>query len=378
MKIAFDLRRINNPGIGRYMKCLTEAILAQAPQNDYLLILPPGAESSVNETPGRVEKLISPLKYYSLREQVELPRILRRHNVDLLHAPHFNMPWLRTCPVVVTLHDVIYLACPQDLPSRMGRMYYRAMMASAVKRSDRIITDSDFSRKDIVRYLGAKPEKIEVVRPGIDPIFRQVTDDETLGAMRARWGIQGDYLIYAGIYKPRKNHVGLLRAFKHFLGRGVDVKLVIAGPMNEGETELRELAAELGIAERVVFTGFVSDADLLALYSGARVYACPSLYEGFGFTVQEAMACGAPVVCSPETSLPEVAGDAAIYADPRNPAEFGDALYRVFSDNQLAQALKEKGKKNVQRFSWSIAAGQVLSVYEQVLNGAVAVKESAA
>jgi len=279
---------------------------------------------------------------------------------------------------VVTLHDVIYLACPQDLPSQIGRMYYRVMMASAVKRSDRIITDSDFSKKDIVRYLGAKPEKIEVVRPGIDPIFRQVTDGEKLGAIRARWGIQGDYLIYAGIYKPRKNHVGLLRAFKHFLGRGVDVKLVIAGPMNEGETGLRELAAEMDIAERVVFTGFVSDADLPAIYSGARVYACPSLYEGFGFTVLEAMACGVPVVCSPETSLPEVAGDAAIYADPRNPAEFGDALYRVFSDKQIAQALREKGKKNVQRFSWSKAAGQVLSVYERVRSGAVVVKESAA
>lgn len=120
MKIAFDLRRIGNPGIGRYMKCLTEAVLTAAPENDYLLILPSGAEDAVAPSFVHAERITTSLKYYSWREQMELPRILRRHKVDLLHSPHFNLPLLRTCPTVVTLHDVIYLACPHDMPSRLG------------------------------------------------------------------------------------------------------------------------------------------------------------------------------------------------------------------------------------------------------------------
>ncbi len=378
MKIAFDLRRINNPGIGRYMKCLTEAILAQAPHNDYLLVLPPGGKERFPGTSDRVQKLVTSLKYYSLREQIEMPAILRRHKVDLLHAPHFNMPWRRTCPVVVTLHDAIYMACPQDLPSRLGRLYYKAMMNAAARRSDRIITDSEFSKTDLVRLLSADQGKIEVVYPGADPVFQKVGDEARRRAVQAKYRIQRDYLLYTGIYKPRKNHAGLLRAFKFFLSQGGRAQLVIAGPMGEGEAILQSLTAELGIAEHVVFTGFVSDEDLPVLYSGASVYACPSLYEGFGFTVLEAMACGVPVVCSPETSLPEVAGDGAVYADPRVPEEFGSALLRVFWDKTLAAALKEKGDQNVRRFSWHKAARQVLAIYAQVLGTAAIQKEPAA
>src|SRR5262245_3588093 len=335
MKIAFDLRRINNPGIGRYMKCLTEAVLSQAPEHDYLLILPPGTGDAVSAGNGQVEKIFPEIKYYSVREQVELPRILRRHKVDLLHSPHFNLPLLRPCPTVVTIHDVIYLACKQDMPSRLGRLYYHWMMAASVRLAEVILTDSEFSKKDIVRYLGADPQKIEVVYPGIDPGFQRVMDATSREAVLSRYKIDQEFILYTGIYKLRKNHAGLLRAFRQFLMCGERAKLVIAGPLGEGEPLLRRLTEELGIGESVVFAGFVPDADLPALYSAARLYACPSLYEGFGFTVLEAMACEVPVVCSPETSLPEVAGDAAIYADPRGPAEFAAALQSVFSDTAL-------------------------------------------
>ncbi len=371
MRIAFDLRRIHNPGIGRYMKGLTQAVLAQAPQNDYLLILPRGGEEMFAGAFSHVERIITPLKYYSLREQIELPAMLRRHKVDLLHAPHFNLPLLRSCPTVVTLHDAIYLACPDDLPSRLGRLYYRGMMLAAARRSSRIVTDSEFSKNDLVRYLHADAAKIDVIYPGVGPAFQPVSDEAKLQGVRARYGIEGDYLIYTGIFKPRKNHAGLLCAFQNLLRRGVAAQLVLAGPLNEGEAELRTLADGLGIAERVIFTGFVSDADLPALYSGARVYACPSLYEGFGFTVLEAMACGVPVVCTKETSLPEVAGDAALYADSRNPEEFGAALYRAFSDGELRAALVERGRKNVRRFRWETTAAQVLAVYDRALGGSV-------
>lgn len=367
MKIALDLRRIKNPGIGRYMRCLTEAMLAVAPQHEYLLILPPDSPDIIDVEQGSaVEKLCCSARYYSIREQMEIPRILRRRRVDLLHAPHFNMPLISPCPVAATIHDVIYLACPEDLPSPAGRLYYRAMMTAAVRVAGQIITDSEFSKSQIVRFLKTDRE-VAVIYPGVDPALQPVTDAARLHDIRARHGIRGDYILYTGIYKPRKNHTGLLRAFRRLLHLGGDASLVIAGPIGEGESELRRLAGQLHFADRVIFTGFVSDYDLPALYSGAHLYACPSLYEGFGFTVLEAMACGVPVVCSAETSLPEVAGAAALYADARSATEFGDALYRAFTDDDLRRMLVSKGFSNVRRFSWREAALKTLAVYQRAL-----------
>ncbi len=366
MKIAFDLRRIANPGIGRYMKCLVEAVLSLGTTHQYLLIMPPGMADVIDGPNFGVERMTCSANYYSLREQVELPGILRRYQVDLLHSPHFLLPLIRPCPAVVTIHDVIYLACSEDLPSRLGRLYYHAMMAAAVRLAKRVITDSEFSKQDIVRYLGADPAKIEVIYPGVSRDFQPVNDPVTLRGVRHKYDIKRDYVLYTGIYKPRKNHAGLLRAFQRFIALGGDADLVIAGPLKEGELQLRRLANELGgISAHLKLTGFVNDDELRALYSGARLYACPSLYEGFGFTVLEAMACGTPVVCSAESSLPEVAGDAAYYANPRDPDEFCEALFRVFTDSALRTALVARGLDNIKRFSWERAAAQTLDVYQR-------------
>lgn len=365
MRIAFDLRRIKNPGIGRYMKCLTEAVVAQAPEHEYLLVLPEDAEGAVNVDSARAEKVLVSIPYYSLREQWALPRLLRRHNIDVLHSPHFNIPLLRPCTTVVTVHDVIYLACQGDLSSRVGRLYYHGMMSAAVRLADRVLTDSEFSKADIVRYLNADPSKIQVVYPAVDTSFRRVSESGEIEMVRRKYSGDADYVLYTGIFKPRKNHAGLLRAFREFLTGGFKSKLVIAGPMGDGEDGLRRLAGQLGIADQVVFTGFVPDSDLRALYSAARVYACPSLYEGFGFTVLEAMACDVPVVCSAATSLPEVAGEAALYADPRNPREFGEALGCAFADAGLRDRLIAKGRKNCSRFGWESAARGALAAYRR-------------
>ena len=361
MKIAFDLRRMGNPGIGRYMKCLVEAVLALRAAHEYLLIMSPARAAIIDDFAAGSERLTTSAPYYSLREQIELPRILRRHKVDLLHSPHFVVPLFCPCPVVVTIHDVIYLACKEDLPSRTGRLYYRAMMRLAVRRAQQVIAVSEFSKWDIVRHLGADPAKIEVIHSGLDEDFMAVSAPAVSPDVRQSYGIGRDYILYAGIYKPRKNHAGLLRAFQRFLALGGDADLVIAGPLQEGDLQMARLAGELGLSGHLKLTGFVNDDELRGLYSGARVYACPSLYEGFGFTVLEAMACGTPVVCSVETSLPEVAGDAACYANARDPEEFGAALFRVFTDSPLRAALIAKGAENLKRFCWERAAAQTSS-----------------
>jgi glycosyltransferase involved in cell wall biosynthesis len=365
MKIAFDLRRIGNPGIGRYMKCLAESITLQAPEHEYLLILPPQSEHLVCAP--NAQKLCTGLKYYSFREQFELPRILSRHKVDLLHSPHFLLPLIRPCPVVATIHDVIYMACPEDLPSFAGRLYYRAMMNVCSRVATRIVTDSKHSKDEIIRYLHADPVKIEVVYPAGDPFFESAADPAQVTLARSRFGIDRDYLLSVGIYKPRKNHAGVLKAFQLLRKSGVQSQLVIAGPMGDGRPVLQGLAAELGIADHVIFTGFVNDADLRALYSGARVCVCPSLYEGFGFTVLEAMACGTPVVCSSSTSLPEVAGKAALYFDPHKPEEMAIQLGRAFSDESVRASLIADGRSNLLRFNWAETARQTLAVYHAAL-----------
>jgi glycosyltransferase involved in cell wall biosynthesis len=183
----------------------------------------------------------------------------------------------------------------------------------------------------------------------------------------SKYRISGQFVLYTGIYKPRKNHAGLLHAFQKFLAIGGKGQLVIAGPLNEGEADLKALAQKLGIEKQVVFAGFVDDLDLQALYSSARVYACPSLYEGFGFTVLEAMACGVPVVCSTAASLPEVAGQGALYADARNPEEFANALHLAFFDTDARRLLIENGQKNCQRFRWETSAQQTLAVYHEAV-----------
>lgn len=365
MKIAFDLRRIANPGIGRYMKCLAESITAQAPEHEYLLILPPQSEHLVRAP--NAQKLCTGLKYYSFHEQFELPRILSRYKVDLLHSPHFLLPLIRRCPAVATIHDVIYLACPEDLPSFAGRLYYRTMMTACSRMATRIITDSEHSKNEIIRYLHADPAKIEVVYPAVDPFFLSVVDPAEIASVRSKFGIDSDYILCVGIYKPRKNHVGLLKAFQVLLKSGIQSQLVIAGPMAEGAPVLRRLAQELGIAQHVIFTGFVTDDDLRALYSGARIYVCPSLYEGFGFTVLEAMACRTPVVCSSATSLPEVAGKAALYFDPHKPEEMAAQLLCAYSDDSVRASLIADGCTNLLRFSWAETARQTLAVYRQAV-----------
>ena len=368
MKIAFDLRRMGNPGVGRYMRCLVEAIVGLDANHEYVLLLPP--DQKINTGKVNAVQFVPRSRYYSVGEQIELPRILRQQKVDLLHSPHFLLPLVQTCPAVVTIHDVIYLACPQDMESRAGRLYYSGMIRASARLARKIITVSEFSKWEIVRYLGVDPEKVQVIYPAVGPQICHPDDEEGTRKTLAKYGINCDYVFYSSIYKQRKNHAGLLRAFGNLIGKRVNAQLVLAGPLKSGERDLRRLAEQLGISESIIFTGFVSDEELAVLYSAARVYACPSLYEGFGFTVLEAMACGAPVVSSNAASLPEVAGDAALFADAGDPGEFGDTLYQLFTDESLRVRCIERGFQNMRRFSWDEAAKRCLELYSSVSESA--------
>lgn len=366
MRIAYDLRRIANLGIGRYMKALVESVVRLAPQHEYVFIMAPGTEHLI-ETTIPATRVIARSRYYSISEQFELPTLLRKHSVDLLHAPHFVVPVKKTCPTIVTIHDVIHMVYPRDIRSPIGRVYASLMMKCAVKVADKIVTISEYSRDDIIRFVSADPAKISIIPPILSDNIRQVRDPASLNSIRSRYGIARQYIPYVGIFRERKNHAGLLRAFAKLVQLGYDLDLVISGPVDQGKAILSDLAQKLGIDDRLKFAGFVPDSDLPGLLSGAAIYACPSLYEGFGYTPLEAMACGVPVVCHRGTSLPEVCGEAAVYADATDPDQFADALRKVLDDSDLRARMVRLGFQNVQRFSHETSAIATLKLYSELL-----------
>src|SRR5271165_1099406 len=183
MRIAFDLRRIGNPGIGRYMKSLVESVTQAAPADDYFLIVAPGTEGLLPDASG-AERLFADSPYYSIGEQIELPRLIERHGIDLLHAPHFVVPLRKKCPTVVTVHDTIHLTYPQDLPSFTGRVYARLMMMAAVKVADQIITDSHHAKSEIVRLLGVSADRVRVIYPGVNREFVPNRDPSAVDTVR--------------------------------------------------------------------------------------------------------------------------------------------------------------------------------------------------
>jgi glycosyltransferase involved in cell wall biosynthesis len=365
VNIAFDLRRIGNAGVGRYMQCLVSELLRIAPEHHYIFIMLPGTEHLIGHHP-QARIVLTRAKYYSFVEQFILPRIVRRYRVDVLHAMHFVVPLWKRCPTVVTVHDAIHLIYPQDLPSWLGQVYARWMMWAAVRVADRVITVSEHAKSDICRLLQASPEKVTAVHLAADSNLRPVTDQDALQRMRERLGIPEKYILYTGICKERKNHATLLRAVALLRQENLPVKLVIAGRLGQGESKLVRLAKELNISGDVIFTGFVPEEDLAALYSAARAYVCPSLYEGFGFTVLEASACGTAVVCHNDTSLPEVCGDSALLVDARDPRELADGIHRVWQDDSLRESLIQRGFENLKRFSYERTARRTLDVYRQV------------
>lgn len=368
MQIAFDLRRIVNPGVGRYMTCLVNAIVEQAPQHKYLFIMAPGTEHLL-PCANRGQVVIVSAAYYSFAEQLVLPWILWKYKVDLLHALHFVVPIIKVCPTIVTIHDAIHFVYPQDLPSWKGRVYAKAMMTAAAHIADRILTVSEYSKTDIVRYLHVNPKKVTVNYASLDKRFASAKSTDSLLCIKQKLGVTEDFLLYTGIYKARKNHLGLLNAFALLDTIGTRVQLVIAGQLGNGERLLRQRTLELGISKNVIFAGYVPDEELSFLYAAAKAYVCPSLYEGFGQTLIEAMACGTPVVCHRGSSLPEVCGDAALYADARESFEFAAQIRRLLEDSDLQSALIQKGYENVKRFDAGKIAQQTLLVYDDIFGG---------
>lgn len=282
---------------------------------------------------------------------------------DALFVPAHVLPIVHPRRSVVTVHDLGYRHYPAA-HRPWDRLYLDLSTHYHIRVAAHILADSRATRDDLIREYDADPARIIVVYPGVDETLRRVDDPAAIAAVRAKYGIPGEYALYVGTLHPRKNLVRLIEAFSAL--ESSTLKLVIAGQKGWLYDSIFARVRELGMEQRVIFPGYVADADLPALLSGARVFAFPSLYEGFGFPVLEAMACGVPVVCSNVSSLPEVAGDAALLVDPLDTRAWATALEQALMDEELRAELIRRGHAQVRRFSWRRAAEETLRVLERV------------
>jgi glycosyltransferase involved in cell wall biosynthesis len=380
MRIAIDARWIFHEisGIGTYTQELIRNLAHRDRANDYFVFFAHRSlqartisATQLNAAPNFTTKLL-PYDLFSLRNQWSLPGLLSDLKIDVYHAPNYMIP-LRAFPLdrpgrircVTTIHDLIPLLFPDHAPkSKKARLMpvFNWIMRQVGRRSDVIVTVSQSSRKDIIRLLGIPEERANAVRVipnGVSQIYApgktQVGDEKTI--------------LYVGRFDPYKNVTCLIKAFAEVLkGSLPNAKLRLIGPEDPRYPEPRLKARELGVEEKIVWSGYVADDELKHAYQNANVLVLASHYEGFGLPVVEAMKCGTPVICSNRSSLPEIVGDAAILVDPDNHHEVADAITLLLTDTHLARELRKKGVEQARQYTWMHASDLTVEAYQQAFD----------
>jgi len=369
VRIAIDARKLRDYGIGTYIRNLLRHLARIDESSEYVLIVQPADIEIAADLGENFRTVPDWSRSYSIREQFSIPLDLRREAVDLFHAPHYVLPPLTPCKSVVTIHDCIHLRFPQYLPNRMGYVYARSSLWVATHRATRVLTVSETSKRDILRYFRVPESKIDVIYNALDERLGMTPTEEEVGQVRERYQLHDPFLLYAGNIKPHKNLERLIEAFNTLRRGGLEhVKLLIIGDEISKYASLRRAVHRHKLHKHVRFFGFVSDKTLASLYRLASAFVFPSLYEGFGLPPLEAMAAGTPVITSNVSSLPEVVGDAALLIDPYEPDEIAVAMRRVLTEPGLREDLRARGLARVKEFSWDRSVRRVREIYGEVLD----------
>jgi glycosyltransferase involved in cell wall biosynthesis len=369
LRIAIDARKLRDYGIGTYVRNLLRHLSRLDSETDYVLLCRAEDSGIVEELGENFRAVSEPAGTYSFSEQLRIPLDLRRERIDLFHAPHYVLPPLTPCRTVVTIHDCIHLRFPQYLPNRLAYAYARSSLWIATHRSNRVLTVSEASKRDILKYYRIPERKIDVIYNAIDERYGETPSPDEVERVRERYQLNAPYVLYTGNIKPHKNLERLIEAF-HMLRQDSDlahVKLLIIGDEISKYATLRRAVHKYKLHKYVRFFGFVPDKTLAVLYRLARVFVFPSLYEGFGLPPLEAMASGTPVITSDVSSLPEVVGDAALLIDPLDPGAIADAMRRVLMDSELHGQLRQKGLIRAREFSWERSVRRVRDIYGEVM-----------
>ena len=365
MRLAVDGRELRpgvRTGIGRY---LLEVLRAASRAGASCVVYGDAGARLPDALPG-VDFAMLRAPWTQWFDQVTLPRAIARDRPAVFLSPYYKMPLMAPCPVVVTIHDLYFIGYPgRHRPvydatiTRLARMYAR--------RSAAIVTDSEYSKRAIAAQLGVSSSKVSVIPVALGPEFKPSPLTPTIAA---RYGVASPYVLYVGNFMPHKNLACLIRAFA-LLAEAERRRhtLVLAGGYGESRPALARLAEELGVAERVIFPGRIDDGDLPSLYSGAALYVSASLEEGFGSTVLEAMACGAPVAVSNRAALPEVVADAGLLFDPECEHQVAAALARILTDAVLADDLRRRALARAGLFTSARTSERVLDLLRGVAHG---------
>jgi glycosyltransferase involved in cell wall biosynthesis len=369
MRIGIDARKLHDFGIGTYIRNVLRQLAHLDRETEFVLLCRPEDVRVLQSLGANFRPVAETARNYSLAEQFRIPIALKRAGVTLFHATHYVLPPLVLCRSVVTIHDCIHLMFPQYLPSRFALEYARASMSAASRRATRILTVSESSKRDIIKFLGTDPDKIDVIYNAYDDRFGIEPREEDVVRVRERYQLHSEFVLYAGNVKPHKNLERLIEAFHLVRNRGLDhLKLVLIGDDISKYAALRHAVHRHQLHKYVRFLGYLPEETLAVMYRLAGVFVFPSLYEGFGLPPLEAMASGTPVVTSNVSSLPEVAGDAAVLVDPYDPEAIADGIYRVLADERLRRELRRKGLARARQFSWETSVRRVQEIYQEVAN----------
>jgi glycosyltransferase involved in cell wall biosynthesis len=349
MIIGIDAREIQNgvnTGIGRALSVFLDYFKGLDDQNRVVLF---SAIPLRIEFGNRVDSVVRPESNTFLWDQVILVGLIKRHHVDLFYSPYYKIPVFCSCQVVSAIFDLIYLYYkPYKARMSIGqRLYYRVISTIMALRANAIVTCSEFSKKDVLKYYRVGKKKVHVVLLGLDEKYRQVTDMLRIKNVREKYAIPDEFILYTGNFKLHKNVEAILRAYTLLKNDFGSLALVLAGSKDRFYERLAPLIDD----KRIISTGAISLDDQIALYSGAKLFVFASLYEGFGFPPLEAMACGTPVICSNHGSLPEVVGDAGMLVDGNDSAFLAAKIKEVLKSNELQKRMSLAGLKRAKEFT---------------------------
>jgi len=361
MRIVLDARKYFDFGIGTYIQNLVQNLYSLCSLG---LIVSPQDRSKIDHYPS-VELKENASGKYSLSELFSISSDVQQMNATIFHSPHYTVPLNIKVPIVTTIHDILHVRGKLYFPLQK-RMYARVMVKHACSVSSAIIVDSEFTKTELLDEFNISSEKVHVIYLGVSKEYTKNVSEEEIRIFRNKYDLKKSFVLYTGGLKSHKNVLTLLQAFSQLLNRK-EYQLVFSGESIRENKTIAEIIKKNNLLADVVDIGRVSRKELVIAYKEASVVVLPSLYEGFGFSVLEAMASGTPAIGARAASLPEVIGDAGILFDPYSSEELSTVLAKVLTDNDLRKSMIQRGYENVKKFTWEACAKNTFQLYQNIL-----------